>query len=796
MRTTINHCDSEIGAVKRLLALLLLWLSVNQEAAAQNFWEQAGPPLGSEVGALAIKSNGVIFAGTNGGGVFRSTNNGEIWERASNGLSNTVVTALVINESNGYIFAGTDDDVFFSTDDGNNWTSTQQLKDINPFILALTINANGDLIAGTQGGKVFLSRNNSGTWDDISTGLPSGDIYFIVINSRGDIFVGISGKGVFRSENNGASWKAVNAGLENPVAQGNSFYSSAINCGDYIFVGTQGNGVYRSTNHGDNWAPFNSGLTDLTDRALIINSSQHIFVGTFGGGVFISTDNGKNWNVRSSGLDTHTVVLALAINSSGFLFAGTGASDGRVFRSRESTTPSSYPSSLSLSTTINFPTRAKSTDYVASDYRIVGLPGVSDQLITDFLSLTGTQNEDWQVYRDNGDPSSDPNKYLVAFNGSSDFKFSVGRAFWVLQKGPLNISNPAVPSVPPNATNDIELPLHTGWNLITNPYTDCVEWSRIQAVNNITEPIYEYDGSFATATSLKPYAGYYFLNATNLPMLKIPVSLYFSSSSTSANTDPTKWRVNIALYSGEFSDKLTSFGIASSANSGLDRFDFHKPRNFGNMPTVSFQRPAWDENFSTFATDIRPEFETSESWEFEVNAPQHEAAQLAFSGIGKVPNPFEVFLIDERQARAVNLRADSLYRFTPATEISKFRVLVGKREAVQEQLSAVPPKAFALGPNFPNPFLKAAPSSTAGGRLLVTTIPVEIPFKSEVTLKIYNLLGAEVKTLHAGALEAGRHWLNWDGRNEAGKNVAAGIYLYRLTTSTGVRLVGKMILTR
>ena len=78
----------------------------------------------------------------------------------------------------------------------------------------------------------------------------------------------------------------------------------------------------------------------------------------------------------------------------------------------------------------------------------------------------------------------------------------------------------------------------------------------------------------------------------------------------------------------------------------------------------------------------------------------------------------------------------------------------------------------------------------------MTTIPVEIPFKSEVTLKIYNLLGAEVKTLHAGALEAGRHWFTWDGRTEAGKNAAAGVYLYRLTTNTGERLLGKMIVIR
>ncbi len=67
-------------------------------------------------------------------------------------------------------------------------------------------------------------------------------------------------------------------------------------------------------------------------QALAINSSGHIFAGTFGGGVFLSTDNGSSWMTVNIGL-TNTNVRALAINSSGVIFAGTNGSG--TFRSTD-----------------------------------------------------------------------------------------------------------------------------------------------------------------------------------------------------------------------------------------------------------------------------------------------------------------------------------------------------------------------------------------------------------------------------------------------------------------------------
>jgi len=438
---------------------------------------------------------------------------------------------------------------------------------------------------------------------------------------------------------------------------------------------------------------------------------------------------------------------------------------------------SSYPANFNLSTTVNFPSRPNTADYQPTDYRIVGLPGASDRAVNEFF--TGNANEDWKVVLDNGAASN----FFVSFNGGAEFKFSVGRAFWVLNKGPL-LFNLAAPSAPLDSCRFVSIPLHTGWNLITTPFIFSTPWVAVQNLNRVTEPIFSYNARFDTSASFNPYVGYYFFNRTNLAALKIPY-LGSSTNVAVAAVDPARWRVSIALSAGAILDQINSFGVSHEANAGLDRLDFYKPRAIASMPMVVFHRPAWDAKYTAFATDLRPEIAESESWDFEVRATAREAAQLTFSGIGKIPEQFEAYLIDESRARTVNLRHDSLYRFNPVVEASKFSVVVGKRAAVQEKLNSVAlPRSFVLGPNYPNPFNP------------MTTISVAVPVAAEIKLTVYNILGRKVKIIYAGLLEAGRYSFNWEGKDESGNPAATGVYLYRLTTRAGVALLGKMILLR
>ena len=78
----------------------------------------------------------------------------------------------------------------------------------------------------------------------------------------------------------------------------------------------------------------------------------------------------------------------------------------------------------------------------------------------------------------------------------------------------------------------------------------------------------------------------------------------------------------------------------------------------------------------------------------------------------------------------------------------------------------------------------------------VTTIPVDIPFRSNITLTIYDLLGREVTTIYTGPLESGRHFFTWNGRDKNGNLASTGIYISRLSTRSGITFSTKMVLIK
>jgi len=73
-----------------------------------------------------------------------------------------------------------------------------------------------------------------------------------------------------------------------------------------------------------------------------------------------------------------------------------------------------------------------------------------------------------------------------------------------------------------------------------------------------------------------------------------------------------------------------------------------------------------------------------------------------------------------------------------------------------------------LHQNYPNPFNPE------------TEIRYQLPEAAHVTLKIFNLLGQHVTTLVDSEELAGEHSARWDGRDAGGRELASGIYIYRL----------------
>ena len=91
------------------------------------------------------------------------------------------------------------------------------------------------------------------------------------------------------------------------------------------------------------------------------------------------------------------------------------------------------------------------------------------------------------------------------------------------------------------------------------------------------------------------------------------------------------------------------------------------------------------------------------------------------------------------------------------------------------------PSSFQLHQNYPNPFNSS------------TVITYSLPAPGYARVEIYNNLGQRVRTLADAWQDPGSHSVTWDGLDDSGQGVAAGVYIYELT-SGGSTETRKMVL--
>jgi hypothetical protein len=124
-------------------------------------------------------------------------------------------------------------------------------------------------------------------------------------------------------------------------------------------------------------------------------------------------------------------------------------------------------------------------------------------------------------------------------------------------------------------------------------------------------------------------------------------------------------------------------------------------------------------------------------------------------------------LLDTNAAAHRPLR---MFEFTKST--------VGVKEWVM-----ITPDDYKLEQNYPNPF---NPS---------TKIAFTLPVNNKISLKVYDILGKEVRTLINGEdYVKGSHSVMWDGKNNFGASVASGTYIYKLIFNTFEKSMKMMLL--
>jgi hypothetical protein len=472
-----------------------------------------------------------------------------------------------------------------------------------------------------------------------------------------------------------------------------------------------------------------------------------------------SLTNGATWNMIASSVDAGTQSYLWTVPQ-------TTAAQCRIKISNAedplfyelSSMFSIYPATVPVQHSIAFNDPGSITSY-----RMVGLPGNSSRRLSQVLP--GEPNRDWTVYYDNGHAED----YLIAYDGSTRFTFSPGRGFWILSKTGFTVQD-EVETVPLHDDHTYSIPLHDGWNIISNPFEIPVIWDEIRQINDIAETLWYFNGHYIESDNFEPYKGYYFFNRTDRSMLKIPYP-YGMPSARIADRDIHDPRtVTFSLVKQGKRSKPVRIHILDKGMDDADKLRKYAPPGDFEEATIVLKNDELPTDHSYLTEDVNDTIAEGYSFPIKLVSRSEGQFDLLIEGLESIDD-HEVRLIDTRTGKHYEVGSGVLTNILPRNTEREFVILIGTHEFVQRSSGSYIPTDFYLSDNYPNPFNPTT--------VIEYSIP-EVYDNIPVLLDVYNVLGQKVRTLVDDIQNSGFYTVRWDGTNEHGTSVASGLYIYVL----------------
>ncbi|MFQ6677933.1 MAG: choice-of-anchor D domain-containing protein [Fidelibacterota bacterium] len=413
-------------------------------------------------------------------------------------------------------------------------------------------------------------------------------------------------------------------------------------------------------------------------------------------------------------------------------------------------------------------------------WRLISIPAILDNpsvsgVIGD--ELGSQDNNTWRIF------SYDITNQSYQDNPTN---FTTGESYWIYQK----VSDNLPVSTPAGQTGNMEgtdLTLEPGWSLIGSPYPFLVQLALDQGI--FYGPItYGLNGESWSnvVTELSPWNGYPVYNRTaNNQMVTID-PLPSSGTLVAKSAEKEGWSVQLMVESGEYKDEFNYFGVLADAKDGVDYFDNPEILPPGNFVNLSFNI----ESIEQFTSDFRqPGHDGVTTWDIEINnmGLSHNAI---FTWEMDLPIPQGMIsrVIDLQTRTVMKMENSGSHKLGRLNEqyARKLKAVAGSPDEVNEKVNEILasiPESFALHPNYPNPFNP------------VTNILFGLPEPRNIRLIVVNILGQEVVELTDGWHDLGFHTVQWNGLNQFGQNVSAGMYFAVLSDGKSVR-VQKMLLLK
>ena len=363
-----------------------------------------------------------------------------------------------------------------------------------------------------------------------------------------------------------------------------------------------------------------------------------------------------------------------------------------------------------------------------------------------------------------------------------------GQAYWFkhIYENPVPFSSDSGMAIP---LEPYTIELKTGWNMVGSPFAFPVE---VSADPNEVSALYFFgdstnrDGWSLQEYRMDPWAGYAVyteLDSATIELLPFPIEDQENSTNRIAGEG---WAIALSAESERYIDKSMVIGRHRNAKDVKDGMDIPLLPSVSKGLSVALSLDN-DTRFN-YSSDIRSTDEQNGVWSLSVYSSS-DPGPVEFSAVanGLIPPEISVAVLDIQTRKIYQDVLVNPFTIDDRLKLGyELKFVAGDPAYVESMLLEILsqiPSEFALGQNYPNPFNP------------ITRLDYLLPRRSDVSIRVYNMLGQEIITLLRQEQPYGKYSVTWNGLDKYGKQVASGVYFTELK-SRNIRRVTKMLLLK
>jgi hypothetical protein len=413
-------------------------------------------------------------------------------------------------------------------------------------------------------------------------------------------------------------------------------------------------------------------------------------------------------------------------------------------------------------------------EILSEDYRLIGLPGQHPRYLDEIFK--GRYGDDWRAFTDDGSQED----FLIEFEPDQNrLQFGQGSGYWAYNREAIDVDE-LLGSIDFDESDAVAIGVQPGWNIISNPYPQQIEWNFVLTFNEIEADLYRYDQLFLPSAVMEPFEGYYFFNHPEweLDELWIPFGEISNREDTSGDEDAAEHsRIDLIASYGQGDGDLENPPVLSIYFDGGDAPELESP-----YPSLSHAAygMAWEgeehslsRSLRAFSADYHAE---SEGRTLMIKSPHSRRIALQVEFHNTADDAAILLISPEGQSQLVS--ADQMADLNASPGKTAYTVIAGSLHDLEEYQQSLLPEGITLEQNYPNPFNPQ------------TMIRYTLTEQVHVNLEVYDMLGRRVQTLVNESQSPGWHTVEFDG-----SQLSSGMYLYRLVAGEQMK-TGRMTLVK